>query len=135
MESCVDHGRQGNKDGYCSVRYDGKTIYMHRLVFFQTNGYWPKVVRHSCDNPRCVNPTHLLGGDHVENMRDKVARNRQSKGTKHGMAKLTDEQVMAIRADYVPRSKEANLYTLVRKYSVDPKLVWFVVHRKIWTHI
>lgn len=35
-----------------------------------------KVVRHACDNPRCVNPHHLTPGTQRENMHDAIRRGR-----------------------------------------------------------
>lgn len=38
---------------------------------------WPGGhVRHTCDNPRCFNPRHLIPGTHQENMADKAERGR-----------------------------------------------------------
>jgi hypothetical protein len=51
------------------------------------------VVRHSCDNTRCVNPRHLLRGSQLENVADMVARNRTARGSRHSQAKLTEEMV------------------------------------------
>lgn len=33
-------------------------------------------VLHTCDDPRCVSPDHLFLGSHLENMKDKKAKNR-----------------------------------------------------------
>lgn len=60
-------------------------------------------VLHKCDVRACINPGHLFLGTHLDNMRDRDAKGRReprkAKGTKHGMSKLTAEQVIAIRAD------------------------------------
>jgi len=45
-------------------------------VFYLTNGYYPPVVRHTCDNIKCINPSHLLGGTHLDNMNDRSKRGR-----------------------------------------------------------
>lgn len=39
-----------------------------------------QVARHTCDNPKCVNPEHLSPGTQAENMRDKVCRGRTNNG-------------------------------------------------------
>lgn len=63
-------------DGYGQVYIAGQHRSTHRFSFYLANLYWPPVVRHACDNPRCVNPHHLEGGTQSDNMRDVVARGR-----------------------------------------------------------
>jgi len=53
-------------------------------------------VRHTCDNPACVNPAHLLIGTSQQNSQDMVDRNRQSR-----IFKLSDETVKEILNDLI----------------------------------
>jgi HNH endonuclease len=34
------------------------------------------VIMHTCDNPRCINPKHLVLGTQAENIRDMMAKGR-----------------------------------------------------------
>ena len=66
-----------NSDGYAAMFNNVK---VHRLVYLLAKGYYGglgTLIRHSCDNPLCINPEHLLLGTHQENMNDKFVRNRQ----------------------------------------------------------
>lgn len=98
MDTCIEHGQRGDRDGYgkTNVNLDGKwkSCRLHRAVFFKHNGYWPEVVRHTCDNPRCINPEHLLGGTNYDNMQDRKERG-SFKGRK---SRFTAEQVAAMRS-------------------------------------
>lgn len=101
--ACIDHGQKGDKDGYGStVRHiAGKRRYMrmHRAVFLDTHGYLPPVVRHKCDNPRCINPQHLEPGTTADNNRDRAERGRNAdvRGVLNPQCKLTDQEVEHIR--------------------------------------
>jgi HNH endonuclease len=66
----------------------------HRLAYELAHGPIPvgMVVMHACDNPRCVNPTHLSLGTQRENIHDAVRKGRWT------ARKLTDAQVAEIRA-------------------------------------
>jgi len=71
--------------------------YSHRLAWALANNRWPsraEVVRHSCDNPPCCNPEHLLIGTQKDNMRD---RGKSARWFGTGVGKLSPEQVAYIR--------------------------------------
>lgn len=42
----------------------------HRLSYFIKTGTVPDIVRHQCENKRCVNPDHLDNGSYGDNSRD-----------------------------------------------------------------
>lgn len=64
--------------GYGQFFFEGKNIKAHRVSFYLTNGYWPNHTRHTCDNPPCVNPNHLLSRTRKENNDDIYKRERNS---------------------------------------------------------
>jgi hypothetical protein len=78
-----------NHEGYGVIRdEDGRCTVAHRVAYELYVGpipYHPDngsrgatgiVVRHTCDNPSCVNPEHLRIGTQADNMKDRVDRGR-----------------------------------------------------------
>lgn len=117
-----------NSDGYPAVRINGRVTSLHRVMYAELNGPIPegKVVRHTCDNPACVNPNHLILGTHADNVKDRVDRGRSAIGERHGRHKLTRDDVLAIRHG------SEGVRATARKYSVDPKAIRMIRQRKIW---
>lgn len=113
---------------------------MHRLAWALTHGPIPpgKWVLHHCDNPPCCEAGEpgrpgsgcLYLGDHEQNVADKVARERQVHGERHGRAKLSTAQVEEIRRRYVPSSgagrPDGNKDQLAAEFGVHPKYVYWV---------
>lgn len=86
---------------------------------------------HACDNPACVNPTHLRWGSQLENIQDRVARGRNgsARGERSATAKLTEADVRAIRADHrVSRS-------IARDYPVSQVMISNIKSRRAWSHV
>lgn len=90
--------------GYGVTRYQGRSRSTHRLSWELHNGPIPDglLVLHTCDNPPCCRIEHLTLGTHQDNERDAMARGRTRLRARFGSqshsARLTDEEVTAIRA-------------------------------------
>jgi hypothetical protein len=71
-------GTVGGRDNRPYVSINRKKHIVPRVVFELFNGPIPegKVVRHTCDNPQCCNPEHLIIGSRSENELDKYKRDR-----------------------------------------------------------
>ena len=74
-DSCTLWQGAKNKAGYGITWFKNKWAYAHRAVVNATKG---EVVRHTCDNPSCVNPKHLVIGSHKDNSMDMVEKQRQA---------------------------------------------------------
>jgi predicted DNA-binding protein (UPF0251 family) len=94
---CLEWTRCLNSDGYARAVIDGyNNGKVHRVVYELSTGKDATglVVRHKCDNPKCINPDHLEIGAPRDNMFDRDMRERS------GTAKLTHKEVLAIRDLY-----------------------------------
>lgn len=78
-----------NNSGYATVRYKGKPIGHHCLVWILANGPIPKGmdIRHLCGERDCIELTHLLPGSRKENMQDTIAMGIPLGGDRHNAAK------------------------------------------------
>jgi len=90
------------------------------------------LIRHTCDNPICVNPFHLRQGTPAQNLRDMVERGRSLKGEKHPDAVLTDNDVRDILTSL---HNGITITVLAKKYKVSEASISPIFKRKTWTHI
>ena len=118
-------------NGYGVLRINGKMVRAHRLSFELHHGKIPpgEDVCHKCDTPTCVNPDHLFAGSRKINMQDCVAKNRIAKGSRHGRAKLTEDDVRFIINS---NKKGVELATM---FDVHPPMISRIRTRKNWRHV
>ena len=127
----------------------------HRLAWALANGPIPigsghhgTCVCHRCDTPSCCNPNHLFLGSMGDNNMDRVRKGRTAsgnkngaytkpdrvlRGTKSGMAKLTDDDVLSIRKKYA--SGGVSQAKLALEYGVNQTNIGFIVRGCTWKHV
>lgn len=99
-------------------------------------------VLHKCDNPPCVNPSHLFVGTPRENMLDKVRKGRQNRegcvnknprrGSSNPSAKLLEGDVSRIRAmikDRVPQRE------IAESFGVSRDTIYKISKGVLWSHV
>jgi hypothetical protein len=139
---CWEWGRSLNDRGYGQFGWNGKIIKAHRLSYALNHPLTidllehPDIcVCHKCDNPKCVNPSHLFLGSIGDNNKDRETkgRNADRKGEKHHLVKLTENEVREIRTRYAEGGITQE--DLGIKYGVSIGAISYIIIRKNWKHI
>jgi hypothetical protein len=117
-------------DGYGKFRDQRAHGVAYRLA--KPSMYDPALhVLHACDVRACCRPSHLFQGTQADNNRDMHAKGRavNLRGEMHPHAKLTEDQVRAIRADTRPKK------TLARVFGVSRSAIQFIKNGRSWRHV
>jgi predicted DNA-binding protein (UPF0251 family) len=134
---CWDWIRCLGKDGYGMFQINGRAIRAHRFSYLITNKKLPdgKLVCHTCDNPKCVNPNHLFLGSALDNVSDCIAKKRRTplKGDKSGRSKLKEDEVLSIFKTY--NEGHVTQDELAQKYNVSSKTISKIITRTRWKHL
>lgn len=118
----------GTKDahGYGKFSLKTKKIGSHRVSYeIHKKDKIPsgKVLMHTCDNPACVNPKHLVIGSYSENAIDMVKKNRSR------ICFLNEQQVLTIKRS------DKTVKQLAEIYSVSTSCIRDIVKKRTWKHL
>ena len=128
---CWEWTANRHAQGYGVWRYKGKQLLAHRFSAEQYIGSIEgKVVCHHCDNPCCVNPSHLFIGTQQDNVSDMMSKGRAAFGANSNSNKLTEQDALDIRADTTTPKKE-----LAKQYKVTYNAIRDIHTRRTWKHI
>lgn len=124
-------GSRGDRGyGYIGANSTGEVV-VHRVAWAVQNGPIPDGlhVLHSCDNPPCFDLNHLFLGTNEDNVRDRVEKGRSAgaPGERNSHAKLTAEQVAAIRED------ARFQYVVAAEYGVSQSTISAIQRGQTWT--
>lgn len=123
----------GRTSGYGSIRLDGRSMRAHRIVCEATYGPPPfrnADAAHSCGVRACCNPLHLRWDTRKGNMNDTLTHGTRLLGERVTGAKLTAEDVIAIRS--LPGLRQ---YDLAREYCVSQSNISQILNHKRWRYV
>lgn len=114
-----------NTDGYPKITVNGNSnIKGHRYMYAQFNSdenIEGKVIRHKCDNPLCMKPSHLESGTTLENVQDRVSRGRDYNH-------VTSQEVTAVVS---LRNNEDTYKVIAKKLGITAKRVEYILKIKV----
>lgn len=122
--------------GYGSFDIAGETCSAHVVAMELTSGEKAngRFALHHCDNPPCCNLSHLFWGTNQDNSDDKVRKLRHRFGETHRDARLSEIDVLAIRARFVPYDKLHSAGAIAKDYGVSRSTIYGIVYRQKWKH-
>ena len=124
-----------DKDGYIvhcfSVNNKRYNVMAHKLVIEAFTGPCPigQVTRHRDGSRNNNNITNLHYGTPAENSADMVQQGTQTKGSASHLAKLTEQDVLAIRTSSLSQIELAEFY------GVSQGNISQILSRTTWRHI
>ena len=117
----------------------GRRCLAHRFSSEMVDGPIPDdvIVMHTCDNPSCVRPDHLVRGTAADKIHDMWSKGRQSappivSGTRHHSNILTEDQVHEIR---FRRRMGENGKKLAKEFGVSHSMIYDIATAKKWKHL
>ena len=129
------------KGGYATLKFQlggskEKTLHVHEVVceaFHGPKPDWAECVRHLDGDPLNNAASNLAWGTYSENMADRKLHGTDHAGERAPMVKLTEQQVLDIRARYAAGG--VSYAALGREYGVHRATIGLLVRRINWQHI
>lgn len=129
---CIEHSQGGLKQVYGIKKINGISYGMHRLAYCSHTGSSLEdlkglVVRHKCDNRRCINPEHLEVGTQKDNCADRSSRGRSNTptGDRCTWAKVSAELRTAIKNRVESGEKPSDI---ARNLGISRSTVSYHIH-------
>ncbi|MEG3847338.1 HNH endonuclease [Microcoleus sp. herbarium19] len=130
---CINWQGSKLKNGYGRKWIEGKTVLVHRVVLeskipgFLDSGHF---ACHTCDNPSCINPAHLVVGTASENTGQMMERDRKTPRRKSipGIGILSIAQLREIQTKYLCGAVKNHL---AKEYGVQHETITKILQTNI----
>lgn len=120
--------------GYGRVNIKDKKYIASRVAWTIQHGSSPprnKLVCHTCDNRRCVNPKHLFLGTHKQNSMDAANKRRMCHGAMHHLTTITALAVKQVRLAVSAGAKHRDV---AERFNLTRSAVGAIVTGKNWKY-
>lgn len=126
-------------DGYGRIKRIDRFGHVHQLehrwVYAIANDYEfeeGEVVRHLCNNPACIEYTHLALGSYQDNTNDAIKAGTHIKGEKVASSKLTKEDVILMREMHAER---ISFKEIAEEFDVHRDTAYDAIVGRTWKHV
>jgi len=137
VTGCLEWAKSVDSFGYGVISVNGRQEKAHRVAYRLAFGEIPKelCVLHTCDNPKCLNHSHLFLGFRADNNADRKAKGRNAdlRGGRQGSSALNVLQVRVIKklCDLSSMSQRA----IGDIFGVADTTISAIKTKKSWGHI
>jgi len=106
-DECWEWTKARHKAGYGAIGANGRRAYGHRVSYELNVGPIPPgmCVLHRCDNPPCVNPSHLFLGTLRDNTQDMLRKGRHRTNNVRGDDHWLRRSPRAVAGERNPAAK------------------------------
>lgn len=127
----TSHVADDKDRGHTKFQINGNRVHIHRHIYEECFGEIEDglVVRHTCDNGKCVNPEHLMLGTQRDNIQDMIDRDRNSfyKNTKLDIEKVREIKVRLKNGEH-PKD-------ICLDYGVSKQTISLIKKGKSWKNV
>lgn len=120
------------RDGYGVITIGRRQHRVHRVAYERSHGPIGNgaVICHKCDNPRCIEPSHLFSGTPADNTADMIRKGRAVVrcGAAHHAIKVSHAERDTIRAR---RASGETLLSIADDYGVSFQTVSAICRRSL----
>jgi predicted XRE-type DNA-binding protein len=132
VTDCIKSWGWPDGKGYFVTRTDGKLQFVHRLVYAEHHEVELKpelIIRHLCNNPWCIEITHLAEGSQKDNMHDAIRSGTHSPHTR----KITREDAEEIRRLHKKTNKSQE--AIGKMFGINQRQVSKIVNGLAWRRV